>query len=239
MLLLGAVQRTAASPALSKRETCEAWDVIDAGGAYTLYQNQWGKSQATSGWQCTGLDYQNGNEVSWHTSWDWQGGPGQVKSYSNVAYKLNARQLGSISSIPTSWDWSYSGSNFIADVSYDIFTSYSANGPNAFEIMIWLAAAGGAGPISSTGSPISTVNIAGTNWNLFKGPNGSTTVFSFVAENWQTNFKADLNDFFKYLINNQGLPSSTYVSEIGAGTEPFSSSGTAQLTTTYFRVSVN
>jgi xyloglucan-specific endo-beta-1,4-glucanase len=105
--------------------------------------------------------------------------------------------------------------------------------------MIWVAAAGGAGPISSTGSPISTVNIAGTNWNLFKGPNGSTTVFSFVAENWQTNFKVDLNDFFKYLINNQGLPSSTYVSEIGAGTEPFSSSGTAQLTTTYFSVSVN
>lgn len=105
MLLLEAVHRTAASPALSKRETCAAWDVIAAGGAYTLYQNLWGKSQATSGWQCAGLDYQNGNEVSWHTSWDWQGGHGQVKSYSNVAYKLNARQLGTISSIPTSWDW--------------------------------------------------------------------------------------------------------------------------------------
>lgn len=105
--------------------------------------------------------------------------------------------------------------------------------------MIWVAAIGGAGPISSTGSPISTVNIAGTNWNLFKGPNGSTTVFSFVAQNWQTNFNADLYDFLKYLIDDQGLPGSTYVNGIGAGTEPFSSSGTAQLTTTYYSLSVN
>lgn len=106
ILLLGAIHRTAASPALFKRnDVCTGWDVIAAGGAYTLYQNLWGQGTASSGWQCTGLDYENGNEVSWHTSWDWQGGPGQVKSYSNVVYQLNARQLSSISSIPTSWDW--------------------------------------------------------------------------------------------------------------------------------------
>lgn len=105
ILLLGATHHTAASPALSKRDICTEWDVIAAGGAYTLYQNLWGQSSASSGWQCTGLDYENGNEVSWHTSWDWQGGPGQVKSYTNVEYLLNARQLSSISSIPTSWDW--------------------------------------------------------------------------------------------------------------------------------------
>jgi xyloglucan-specific endo-beta-1,4-glucanase len=37
-----------------------------------------------------------------------------------------------------------------------MFTSSSASGSNAYEIMVWLAALGGAGPISSNGSPIVT-----------------------------------------------------------------------------------
>lgn len=132
---------------------------------------------------------------------------------------------------------SYSGSNVIADVSYDIFTSYSPGGSSAYEIMIWLAAIGGAGPISSTGSPIATVTIAGISWDLFKGPNGSTTVFSFVAHGEQTSFNADVLDFFKYLIQSQGLPSSQYVSGVAAGTEPFSGSN-AQLTTGEYVITI-
>jgi xyloglucan-specific endo-beta-1,4-glucanase len=66
---------------------------------------------------------------------------------------------------------SQTGSNIVADVSYDIFTSASAGGPSAYEIMIWVAAIGGAGPISSTGSPVATVNIAGATWKLYEGPN--------------------------------------------------------------------
>ena len=49
----------------------------------------------------------------------------------------------------TSWSWSYTGSDIVADVSYDMFTSSTAGGSNEYEIMIWLAAIGGAGPISS------------------------------------------------------------------------------------------
>jgi xyloglucan-specific endo-beta-1,4-glucanase len=47
------------------------------------------------------------------------------------------------------WSWTYTGSDIVADVSYDMFTSSSAGGANEYEIMIWLAALGGAGPISS------------------------------------------------------------------------------------------
>ncbi|OKP14855.1 hypothetical protein PENSUB_5736, partial [Penicillium subrubescens] len=224
------------SSELTKRDSCGQWDTISA-GPYTIYQNLWGKSSATSGWQCTGLDYQGGDIVSWHTSWDWQGGPGSVKSYANVGFNFNARQLSSIQHIPTTWHWSYSGSNIIADVSYDIFTSYSPGGSSAYEIMIWVAAIGGAGPISSTGSPIATVTIAGISWDLFKGPNGPTTVFSFVAHGEQTSFNADILDFFEYLIHNQGLPSSQYVSGIAAGTEPFSGSN-AQLTTGEYVITI-
>lgn len=48
------------------------------------------------------------------------------------------------------WSWSYSGSDIIADVAYDLFTSSTATGDEEFELMVWLAAIGGAGPISST-----------------------------------------------------------------------------------------
>jgi xyloglucan-specific endo-beta-1,4-glucanase len=63
-----------------------------------------------------------------------------------------------------------------------MFTSSSASGNNAYETMVWLAALGGAGPISSSGSPVAYPSIGGVTWKLYKGPNGSTIVFSFVAE---------------------------------------------------------
>ena len=87
--------------------------------------------------------------------------------------------------------------------------------------MIWLAALGGAGPISSTGSPVATVKIGNNFFKLYKGPNGSTTVFSFVATSQVANFNGDLKAFLTYLTTSQGLPASQYLISVGAGTEPF------------------
>lgn len=53
--------------------------------------------------------------------------------------------LSDISSMESTWDWTYTGSDIVADVAYDIFTSSTAGGSNEYEIMIWLAAIGGAG----------------------------------------------------------------------------------------------
>jgi xyloglucan-specific endo-beta-1,4-glucanase len=109
----------------------------------------------------------------------------------------------------------------VADVCYDMFTSSSPSGSNNYEIMVWLGAYGGAGPISSSGSPVATPSIGGVTWKLYKGPNGSTTVFSFVAEGTQSKYSGDLKNFLSYLVSNQGLSSSQYLKSIGAGTEPF------------------
>jgi xyloglucan-specific endo-beta-1,4-glucanase len=116
---------------------------------------------------------------------------------------------------------SYSGSSIVADVAYDLFTSSSASGTSEFEIMIWLAAIGGAGPISSTGSAVATVTVGGTSFKLYSGPNGDTTVYSFVASSEATSFSGDLLDFFTYLIDNEGFSSSQYLTTLEAGTEPF------------------
>jgi xyloglucan-specific endo-beta-1,4-glucanase len=116
---------------------------------------------------------------------------------------------------------SYTGSNLVCDVAYDLWLAPSVGSDNQYEIMIWLGAYGGAGPISSTGSAIATPTIAGSSWKLYSGPNGDTTVYSFVATSTITSFNGDLNLFFKYLTSNQGVSTSMVATSLQAGTEPF------------------
>lgn len=93
--------------------------------------------------------------------------------------------------------------------------------------MIWLAALGGAGPISynynAEGAvPVTTgIEIAGQKWNLYKGSNAPQTVFSFVAEETVGGFKGDLVAFLQYLEKEEGVGGSQILTYIGAGTEAF------------------
>jgi xyloglucan-specific endo-beta-1,4-glucanase len=118
-----------------------------------------------------------------------------------------------------------------------MFLSSSPGGDAEYEIMVWLAALGGAGPISSTGSAIATITVGGVSFDLYKGPNGSMTVYSFKAKSEAQSFSADLIDFFKYLEQSQGLSTSLYLTNVQAGTEPFSGSN-AKLVTSQYSVSV-
>ncbi|KAK0640146.1 putative xyloglucan-specific endo-beta-1 [Lasiodiplodia hormozganensis] len=225
-----------AAPLERRADFCGDWDNVK-NGPYTTYNNLWGKSTSgVSGSQCTGVDSFNSNTISWHTSWSWSGVQNQVKSYANTVVDITARQLSAINSINSIWRWSYTGNNIVANVAYDLFTSSTPTGSEEYEIMIWVGALGGAGPISSTGSAIATVTIAGSSWKLYKGPNGQMTVFSFVATSNVNNFSGNLNDFIKYLTSSQGLPTTQYLTHIGAGTEPFTGSN-AKLTTSSYTVS--
>jgi xyloglucan-specific endo-beta-1,4-glucanase len=217
---------------LEERATtyCGQWDTTTI-GPYTFYTNLWGKDSATSGSQCSTIDSISGNTVNWSTSWTWQGGNYQVKSYSEMVI-LPKRTISSIGTIPSVWNWTYTGTNMVCNVAYDIWLGPQSTGSSSYEIMIWLAAIGGAGPISSTGSPIATITIANTSWRLFKGQNGSFTVFSFVAVNQVNNFNANLKLFLNYLTSSQGVSSSLYVQGIDAGTEPFVGSN-AKLTNSF------
>lgn len=102
--------------------------------------------------------------------------------------------------------------------------------------MIWLAALGGAGPISSTGSPVATTTIAGVMWKLSSGENGNMTAYSFVASATTTSFSGDLLEFLKYLQTKQGLSSSLYLIDVQAGTEPFT--GSAALSVSSYSAAV-
>lgn len=129
--------------------------------------------------------------------------------------------------------YSYTGSDLVVDVAYDMFLSSTADGDAEYEIMVWLSAKGGAGPISSTGSAVATTTIAGVTFDLYSGPNGAMTVYSFKAQSETESFSGDLLDFFKYLENNQGLKSSLYLTDVQAGTEPFSGTDAKFVTSEY------
>ncbi|KAI8634278.1 family 12 glycosyl hydrolase [Xylariaceae sp. FL1651] len=226
------------TPTIDKRATtfCGQWDSLQT-GSYIVYNNLWGES-AGSGSQCTTVQGLSSSKLAWSTSWSWSGGSYNVKSFANAVVSLTAKQLSAIKSIPTTWTYTYTGSNLVADVAYDMFTSSSASGSSEYEIMVWLAALGGAGPISSSGSPIATPTIAGVSWKLYDGYNGAMHVYSFVASSQVTNFSGDLKAFLTYLNTNRGMPTSQYLTSLGAGTEPFTGSN-AVLTTTAYSVAVN
>lgn len=229
-----------AAPSLIKpRATamCGQWDTTTAGN-YTIYQDLWGEDNASSGSQCTTVNGITNGTLSWSTNWTWAGGSSSVKSYANVALTTIGKELSTVSSIPSTWDWSYTGNDIVADVSYDMWLAPTADGTDDYEIMVWLDAIGGAGPISSTGSAVADVTIGSVTWNLFSGANGATTVHSFVAQSAQQEWTGDMMDFFTYLIENEGVPDTHYLTSIGAGTEPFTGTD-AIFSSSAFSISVS
>ncbi|KAL5504942.1 hypothetical protein ACEPAH_7605 [Sanghuangporus vaninii] len=238
-----------ASPTLERRQVdtsqhCGQWDTVTA-EQYTLFLNLWGISGAT-GSQCSQITSLTDSTIAWETAWQWSGVNG-VKSFSNVQLDDGVGvQLSAISSMPTSWEWSYDiSSDAVADVAYDLFTADTADGDNVNEIMIWLANYN-AGPISamygSDGNPTpvaSDISIAGQTWNLYFGSNGANNVYSFLPSSGGeiTSFSGDINDFFTYLTSNQGVETTQYLKTAQAGTEPTSGSGT--LTTTAYTLAIN
>jgi xyloglucan-specific endo-beta-1,4-glucanase len=95
------------TPTLEKRATtiCGQWDTVVT-GTYTLYQDLWGESAATSGSQCSTFTSLSGNTMVWSTAYTWAGGPYSVKSYANVVVtQSTGYELSAINTIETVYDW--------------------------------------------------------------------------------------------------------------------------------------
>ena len=94
--------------------------------------------------------------------------------------------------------------------------------------MIWLADLGSEiYPLSNNGyppTPSAYPYIAGTQFNLVIGTYSDFPVYSFVAQSQTNDFSGDLMDFYHYLEDNEGLPSSVSLLSIQAGSEVFTGS---------------
>lgn len=233
--VIASLAATVLGSSLVKRaEFCGQYDSQTA-GAYVVSNNLWGKASATSGSQCTEVNTVSGNTLAWETSWTWEGGQYNVKSYANAGLTMSAQQVSSLSSIPFSWSWSYTGSSLVADVAFDIWLSSSSSGSYENEVMVWLAALGGAGPL---GSKVSTFSSAGVTWSLYVGSNGSNNVYSYVAESTVQSLSGDILPFLQNLVDQGYFSSSQYLRAVQAGTETFTGSN-AVFTTSSYTVSVS
>ena len=67
-ITIAAIGFVAAFPknTIKRANSCGQWDSVHT-GAYTVYNNLWGQSAATSGSECFGVDGLSGNTVRWHT----------------------------------------------------------------------------------------------------------------------------------------------------------------------------
>lgn len=132
------------SAALAPRQAaslCSQYSYYAANG-YEFNNNNWGKGSATSGSQCTTVESTSGSGVRWSTTWKWQGGQDNVKSYANVG-KQFAKGLivGKVKSMPTNIQWDYQPRDGVrANVAYDIFTAADPNHDKSsgdYELMVW------------------------------------------------------------------------------------------------------
>ncbi|PSK34201.1 hypothetical protein B9Z65_8527 [Elsinoe australis] len=239
-----------ASPlSLSPRQSpskCGQYD-SSAAGKYSVFANQWGaKTAGTTGSQCFSVtSANNAASLAWQTTWTWANNPNQVKSYTNVQTPgFPKKAVSAYTSMATTWSWSYTGTNIVANAAYDTFLGNSATSANLFEVMVWLGLYGSASPLSANGypfTPIANVTISGVVFDLAYGLNGNVKVYSFVARSRaQTTFSGNLLDFFKYLSANyagNGFGDGLVVQDVQAGTEVFTGTN-GKLTTTSYTMNI-
>ncbi|KAK1751094.1 glycoside hydrolase family 12 protein [Echria macrotheca] len=211
-----------------------------SGNGYEINNNLWGRGQASSGQQCTYVDSSSGSGVQWHTTWTWQGGQNNVKSYVYIGKQIaKGKKISQISSMSTSVSWNYNSDNVRANVAYDIFTASDPNHDTSsgdYELMIWLARLGNVYPI---GQSVGSATVNGRTWDLWVGMNGNMKVFSFIAPSPIKSFSGDPKQFFSYLKDKQGYPdSSQNLIVFQFGTEAFTG-GPATLTVSSFSANVN
>jgi xyloglucan-specific endo-beta-1,4-glucanase len=219
-------------------------------GKYWINNNQWGvAASGTTGQQCMWGTCETGDLVGWGTNWNWTNGSGGVKTYVSLVFGwqfgLKVADTGLPIQISTNpqincgWDFTVSQTGTL-DVSYDtwlhtIDVSTAPNGGSdatpSEEVMVWLYAAGGAGPIGPVVA--SNISLAGTTWDLHQGPGGSTwPVSSYVRTGNATTSVMNMMVFYNDLVSRGWIPNTRYLSSIQAGTEVFN--GTGSLTTNGF-----
>jgi len=196
-------------------------------GNYTIYNNIWGSG---AGSQTLYVNTSSSSAPNW---WVTANHPntGGIKSYPNAKYAVNLpRALSGISSVPSSWSVSRPNTGAY-NSAYDVWLNgYS------WEIMIWINWYGAVGPLGS--QQASNQSIAGATWNVYRGNNGSNEVVSFLrTSNTNSVSNMDVKAFLNWIVNRGWFSSSTTLTEVQAGFELTSGSGT--WTTNSFSTAVN
>jgi Glycosyl hydrolase family 12 len=150
----------------------------------------------------------------------------------------SARQLSSITSIPSSWSFTVPGSGRY-NASYDLWLHPSQTNPanpgGGLELMVWLNQRDTT-PIGSSGP---SVTIGQDTWTVWYGPNsgGWNTVSYIRATNTTSVTNLDINQFIQDAVTRGYATSSTYLLGVQAGFEIWEQN--QSMTSGSYTVSIN
>ncbi|WNM33606.1 cellulose binding domain-containing protein [Streptomyces sp. Li-HN-5-11] len=229
---------TTASAAQADTTICEPFGSTTIQGRYVVQNNRWG----TSATQCIGVTDSGFRITQADGSVPTNGAPKSYPSVYNGCHYTNCSpgtnlpaQLSTISSAPTSTSYSYVN-DAAYDAAYDIWLDPTprTDGVNRTEIMIWFNRVGSVQPV---GSPAGTATVAGREWQVWSGNNGSNDVLSFVAPSAISSWTFDVMDFVRQAVSRGLAQNNWYLTSVQAGFEPWQN-GTG-LALTSFSSTVN
>jgi hypothetical protein len=208
-IIFSACQKEEVTP----KEVKAAWSSSDkfakwSNGGYTIYNNVWGSG---AGWQTIWAN----NGTNWGVTCQHSGGG--IKSYPNNEKWLNK----TTNNTPWCGTWFdvTPGSGAFSST-FDVW----GNGQQ-YEIMMWMNKQGAIGPIGSLQA--SNQSIGGHTWNVYKGPNGSITVFSFVRTSNINSANVDHKAIWNY-IQGKGWWNNPTINNIQFGFEITNTNNTTQ-----------
>ncbi|MGW2741869.1 GH12 family glycosyl hydrolase domain-containing protein [Streptomyces sp. NPDC001450] len=210
------------SAAHADTSICEQFGSATIQGRYIVQNNRWGTSQT----QCITATDSGFRITQADGSVPTNGAPKSYPSVYNGCHYTNCSpgtalpaQLSGISSAPTGISYGYV-SGAVYDAAYDIWLDPTprTDGVNRTEIMVWFNEAG---PIQPVGSQVGTASVAGRQWQVWSGNNGSNDVLSFVAPSAINSWDFDVMDFVRQAVSRGLAQNDWYLTSVQAGFEPW------------------
>jgi len=213
---------TGATASQADTTICEEFGSTTIQGRYVVQNNRWG----TSATQCISVTNSGFRITQADGSVPTNGAPKSYPSVYNGCHYTNCSpgtnlpaRLNSIASAPSGISYSYvSGAAY--DAAYDIWLDPTprTDGVNRTEIMIWFNRVGSVQPV---GSPVGSATVAGRQWQVWSGNNGSNDVLSFVAPSAIDSWNFDVMDFVRQAVSRGLAQNDWYLTSIQAGFEPW------------------
>jgi xyloglucan-specific endo-beta-1,4-glucanase len=232
-----------------QNRVCNDADIIPL-GKYRVLNNLWGDAGTVStDGQCSYSLCNTSSAIAWGTDYTWTSGDAiSVKSYAAVILGWHWSTIDAASGLPVQLSagrdvtctWSFrvsSDANASQNVAYDLWLYTASNVGTRTqptdEIMVWLYRVNKDDPI---GTFQTTVTLEGIEWDLYRGTNGTTNVFSFLSRANLTCATLNLAHFLDDLVTRTWVQNTKYLISVEAGTELVR--GTGSVDTDYYSCSV-
>ncbi len=215
-----------ALPAHADTQICSQYgSTAIQGGKYIVQNNVWGDSTT----QCINVTNSGFTVTSAAHNLPQNGAPGAYPSvyagchYANCSsgsglpLAVSDSRFGTIS---TSVSMTYPNNGSVYDASYDIWFDPTprTDGQNTgAELMVWL---NHTGSVHAAGSQVGTVNIGGTNWDVWYG-NYGWNVVSYVRQSPTSSINFNVSSFYRDMVSRGYAQNSWYITSVQAGFEPW------------------